>query len=518
MVRSFSRSFPAILILSTGAWLLPSFPLPWTRSPRGPTLVAADELLVFAAASTTEAVTEVAALYEAAAGAAVRISFASSSALAHQIAQGARADVFISANPRWMDFLETRDLLVPDTRFELLANRLVLIAPRGRGFAASLEKGFDFASSFTGRLALADPDHVPAGTYAREALDALGFWDEISPRVVPALDVRAALVLVERGECAAGIVYATDARASSAVETIAVFPSRTHSAILYPVAAVRVGNEGAARRFLDFLRPSPAATVFRRFGFDLPRPAPAAERRDRETKTQPETRSFLSADELEALRLSLRVGLLATFGSLPFGIALGWLLARRRFPGKLLLEAVLTLPLVVPPVVTGYLLLLALGTNGLLGPTLEAIGVPVAFNWKGAAVAAAVVGFPLMVRAVRLSVEAVDPGLEAAARTLGAGPWRVFATVTLPLSLPGVFAGMVLCFARGLGEFGATITFVGNIQGDTRTLPLAIFTHTQVPGAEESALRLTVISLIVALAALLVSEYLARRSRRRLQE
>jgi len=222
--------------------------------------------------------------------------------------------------------------------------------------------------------------------------------------------------------------------------------------------------------------------------------------------------------EWEALSLSLKVATWATAASLPLGVLVAWVLARRRFPGHGILNGVVHLPLVLPPVVVGYVLLIVLGRGGALGGWLyETFGLSLAFTWKGAAVAAAVMAFPLMVRAMRLSLEAVDPGLEQAARTLGATPLRVFFTVTLPLMLPGVITGSVLAFARALGEFGATITFVSNIPGETRTLPLALYNFTQVPGGENSALRLAVLAVIVALIALIASEALARRVRRMTQ-
>ncbi len=209
---------------------------------------------------------------------------------------------------------------------------------------------------------------------------------------------------------------------------------------------------------------------------------------------------------------------MATFVSLPFGLLVAWVLARRDFWGKAILDAIIHLPLVVPPVVVGYLLLVLLGRNGPVGGFLyDVFGITVAFTWQGAAVAAAVMAFPLMVRAIRLSIEAADQRLETAARTLGAGPLRVFATVTLPQILPGILVGVVLAFARALGEFGATITFVSNIPGETRTLPLAIFGQLQVPGSEEAVIRLVVISIVVALAALIASEFLSRRISRRLR-
>jgi molybdate transport system permease protein len=220
----------------------------------------------------------------------------------------------------------------------------------------------------------------------------------------------------------------------------------------------------------------------------------------------------LTPEEMVAIRLSLRVAFWATLVSLPFGLAMAWLLARKRFWGKALVNGLVHLPLVLPPVVTGYVLLLLFGRRGPVGQLLEQLfGIVVAFRWTGAVLASSVMGFPLLVRAIRLSMEAVDTRLEAAGRTLGASPAWVFVTVTLPLILPGVIAGMILCFAKSLGEFGATITFVSAIPGETQTLPAAIYALTQVPGGEGGALRLTLVSVVLAMVALLASELAARR-------
>ncbi len=225
----------------------------------------------------------------------------------------------------------------------------------------------------------------------------------------------------------------------------------------------------------------------------------------------------MSEDIATIVRLSLLVGGVATAGALPIAFALAWLLARGRFPGKVLLDGIVHLPLVVPPVVTGWLLLLAFAPSGPAGELLERwFGATVLFRWTGAAIAAGVMALPLMVRAIRLSLEAVDQRLEQAARTLGAGRWRTFATITLPLSLPGVLAGAVLGFARSLGEFGATITFVSNVPGETQTLPLAIYAALQRPGGEAAVWKLAAISVAISLAALVLSEVLVRRQGRRL--
>jgi len=224
----------------------------------------------------------------------------------------------------------------------------------------------------------------------------------------------------------------------------------------------------------------------------------------------------LTPEELEVLLLSLRVAFWSVLVSLPFAVAVAYVLARANFPGKTLFDAAVHLPLVLPPVVVGFFLLLLFGRRGLLGEILDHwFGIVVAFRWTGAALAAGIMGFPLMVRAIRLSFETIDRKLEAAASTLGAGWTGVFLTITLPLALPGIITGMLLSFARSLGEFGATITFVSNIPGETRTLPLAIYTYTQTPAGDAAAMRLSVLAVLLSLAALYVSEVMVRRAARR---
>lgn len=225
----------------------------------------------------------------------------------------------------------------------------------------------------------------------------------------------------------------------------------------------------------------------------------------------------LTPDEWTALLLSAKVAFWATAISLPLGIAIAWWLARREFHGKLLVETLVQLPMVLPPVVPGYLLLLLLGTQGPLGGWLLAhFGVQLAFNWKGAVLASAVMAFPLMVQPVRLAFRMIDIRLEQAASTLGAPPWRVFLSITLPLAMPGILAGALLCFSRSLGEFGATMAFVGNIPGETRTLPLAIYSYTHVPDGEAAAWRLACLSILLAAGALLIAHVTNRRAERRL--
>jgi molybdate transport system permease protein len=221
----------------------------------------------------------------------------------------------------------------------------------------------------------------------------------------------------------------------------------------------------------------------------------------------------LSPEEWEVVMLSLKVSGVAVGGCMPVAFALAWLLARGRFPGRILLDAIVHLPLVLPPVVMGWLLLLSFGNNGIAGRWFaETLGLSFMFRWTGAALAAAIMALPLMVRAMRISIEAVDRRLEDAAQTLGASPLQVFGTITLPLALPGLVAGAVLGFARSLGEFGATITFVSNIPGETRTLPIAIYGALQVPGGESAVTRLSIIAVALSIGALIASEILSRRS------
>ncbi|MDC7786607.1 molybdate ABC transporter permease subunit [Rhodoplanes sp. TEM] len=227
----------------------------------------------------------------------------------------------------------------------------------------------------------------------------------------------------------------------------------------------------------------------------------------------------LTPEELTAVHLSLRIAIVATLASLPFGIFVAYALARWRFPGKVLLDGLVHLPLVLPPVVTGYVLLLLFGRRGPIGAFLaENFGIVFSFRWTGAALACGVMGFPLMVRAIRLSIEAIDRRLEDAAGTLGASRPFTFVLVTLPLALPGLMVGSILCFAKALGEFGATITFVSNIPGETQTISAAIYTFTQTPDGDAAALRLTIVSIVIALGALVVSEAVQRFANRKLAQ
>lgn len=226
--------------------------------------------------------------------------------------------------------------------------------------------------------------------------------------------------------------------------------------------------------------------------------------------------SLLSDYEMAALLLSLKVSTIAVIASLPLGIVCAWLLARIEFPGKAIFDSLIHLPLVLPPVVVGYLLLVTMGRKGVIGQFLfDWFGLCFSFSWRGAALASAIVAFPLMVRAIRQSFETVDLRLEQAARTLGSSRWRVFVTITLPLTSPGIVSGMIIAFARSLGEFGSTITFVSNIPGETRTIPLAMYSFIETPGAEYQAMRLCIISIVIALMSLLASQWLSNKALKR---
>ncbi|MGP8232335.1 MAG: molybdate ABC transporter permease subunit [Methylovirgula sp.] len=226
--------------------------------------------------------------------------------------------------------------------------------------------------------------------------------------------------------------------------------------------------------------------------------------------------NLLTPDDWTAVFLSLRIAIVALLGSLPFGILVAYALARWHFPGKTLVTALIYLPLVIPPVVTGYMLLIAFGRRGIFGQALADLGIVLSFRWTGAALACAIMGFPLMVRAIRLSFEAIDPNLEKAASSLGANPFFRFLLVSLPLAFPGIVVGATLSFARALGEFGATITFVSNIPGETQTISALIYTYTQEPGGDASALRLTLVSLAIAFVAIVASEIIQARGEKRL--
>lgn len=452
-------------------------------------------ILVFAAASLQPALEEIGKQFEHSTGGEVVISAAGSSALARQIEHGAPADVFVSANAQWVQYLVEKGRISKGEERIIASNRLEVIAPLGANLG-----GDWIAQIGSERIALANVSSVPAGIYARAALEALGLWTTAAPNVIQTDHVRAALRLVERGEAGLGIVYATD-RTGANVELVAPIAPDLHPQIEYMAAPIVGGQNTEATAFLKYLLSSEGQEVFARYGF-LPPQAQAP---------QQAFQSRLSAAEWAALGISLKVAIWACLGALPLAMAAAYALSRGRFRGRQVLNIFVHLPLVLPPVVTGYALLMAFGTQGPVGKVLAAFGLSVAFHWTGAAIAAGVMAFPLMVRAMHLSFDAVDPKLEEAARSLGMGPLRSFWRVTFPLALPGVLVALVMGFAKAIGEFGATITFVSNIPSVTQTLPSAIYSSLQVPDGDGAALRLVMICVVVAIGALVVSEMLSRR-------
>lgn len=440
----------------------------------------------------------------------VRTNSGPSSGLAAQIEAGAPVDLFLSASPEWGAHLQVRGLtarIVP-----LLTNRLVLVVPKGS--ARQIREPRDLAQPGIEHVALAG-ESVPAGKYAGQALDQLGVLGGLAAagKIVRGQDVRAALAFVERGEADAGIVYATDARSSELVEVVYEFPSELHEPIAYVLVLLQHGQaKPEAVTLFEWLQSPDALKLFESAGFQ---PLPAVTVPSADSGSSGER---MGAAEVEAIRLTVLVAAVAVAISLPWAVGVAWVLARWRFPGKFLLETFVNLPLVLPPVVTGYLLLVWFGRQGTLGALLEQwLGLRLVFDWKGAALASAVVGFPLLVRPIRQAFAAVDSNLLGAARTLGAGPWDAFFSVALPLARPGMLSGSVLAFARSMGEFGATLMIAGNIPGVTQTVPLLIYTRLDAPGGGNAVTGLVLVSISVSALALLVGELLEQRGQRRLR-
>lgn len=480
---------------------------------------AKPSLTVFAAAGATDAVTALCEQYEKRTGIRVERAFGASSTLARQIEAGARADVYISANPQWMDYLEQRDLLAPGSRRDWAANRLVLIVPASTSLSVPMEPGAGWAAAIEGRIAMGDPAHVPAGMYARQALEHFGCFEALKSRIVQCSTVREVLGLVEAGQVAAGIVYRSDAWVSNRVRVAGTFPEPSHERITFQIAMVRPGHP-QAEDLVRFLAGPEAVATLASYGFAggdrIPGWQPQAPTRSGAVSLLEDggARWLPTSEEWATILTSMKVaaGCVAIL-AVP-GILLAYLLARKDFWGKTAVETLVHAPLVIPPVVTGYLLLVLLGNHGLVGGWLHrTLGIELAFTLNGAVIAAAVMALPLMVRSVRVAMELVDRRLEEAARTLGAGPVRTFLRVTVPLALPGIVSGLVLAFARSLGEFGATAVFVGSMEGRGRTLPLAIYSHLQTASGEASVVRLAVFSILLSLAAVAVSEVSARRAR-----
>jgi len=429
-----------------------------------------------------------------------------------------------------MDWVAERGGVEEETRIPLLGNDLVAIVPGESEFSPHSARGLNAPS--LRHLALAG-ENVPAGRYAQAALEAMGVWTEVEGLVVRAGTVRGALEWVARGEVEAGIVYLTDAVAEPRVKVAFTFPAETHPPIIYPVAILtRAPMRPAAMDFLAFCRSPAAARVFREAGFrplqgdsaDQVGMAGAGTGRTppREVGLQEarpgsvDSRGPVLPDPWSAIRLSFLVALGATLVGFIPAVWLGWVLARKDFFGKSIISTIALIPLVLPPVVTGFLLLSLFGTQGPLGAWLADSGFPIPFTLVGATIAALTVGLPLYVISIRNAFQTVDPSYEEVAWTLGQRPGAAFRRVTFPLALPGIVAGAVLAFARALGEFGATVVLAGNIEGSTRTIPLAVYTLLESPEGREAIWLLVGASVLLSMMALLGFEALSRHQRRQM--
>ncbi len=441
----------------------------------------------------------------------VELNTAGSSTLAKQMLAGAPFDLYLSANGSWMDQVQQAGLIDADTRVDLLGGELVVATLRTSEASPALDipllqYGAKLDLLPPGRIALGDPTHVPAGIYALQAFTALGWAEALQPRLTPMLDVRAAAAVAESGEAGCAVVYRSDVATNPRLRVRYRLDPALHEPIRY-VMACSVQPTAAGRAWHMLLQSDRARDRFIPAGFvPLFKPIPLSS-----GVAEPPVVASSTA-VWSAVALSLRVAAVGTLLALLPGIALGWLLARKQFPGRILLDAIVHLPLVLPPVVVGYVLLLALGRGSALGRLLhDTLGVELLFTWKAAALACGLMGFPLLVRAVRLAVEAIDPKLEQAGAVLGLSPLTILWRITLPLARPGIVAGALLCFVRSMGEFGATILVAGNIADQTRTIPLAIFTDLQRPEATGLAWKLALLSVALSILALAIGERLQRR-------
>ncbi len=468
-----------------------------------------ETLVVLAASSLQDVLPAAAEVWERSGGAPVRFSFDATSRLAPQVFRGAPADVFISADLDWMRWLEEREGVDLASVRSILSNRLVFAVP-AEAFAPLDPQALE--DSRVRRIALAGED-VPAGRYARAALELAGVWERVRDRVVRGGSARGTLEWVARGEADGGVVYRTDALAGSRVRIAFEFPPGGYPEVVYP-GAVAAGsrNARAAAAFLDFLGGPEARAIFARSGFGVEEVEQAGPASSEAPRPQ------FALSPWSAVRLSLFVALGAVLLGLVPAVAVGWLLARRDFFGKTFVSMLFMAPLVIPPVVTGFLLLAVLGRQSAIGGLLDAIGLPVPFTILGATLAALVVGLPLYVMAVRGAFESVDRRYEEVSWTLGVPRMPTFRRISFPLALPGIAAGSVLAFARALGEFGATVVLAGNLEGETRTIALAIYSLLESPTGRGATWTLVVASVVLSFLALFGFESLSRWQRRRLED
>jgi len=474
------------------------------------------DILVLAASSLTDVLPTIAAVWTQKTQTTVHFSFDATSRLAPQAASGVPADVFVSADEHWIRWLESEGLVDGAYSIPIIENELVLIVPSGD---PSLRGPAELTR--IGRLALAG-ENVPAGRYARQALRAAGVWTALEERVIVGGSVRGVLEWVARGEVPAGVVYRTDAIREPDVAVAFSFDGTLHSPVRYWASALEgASSPTVAADFVSYLGTEEALEVFRSAGFRRVGSQSALVPAERPSSplglgSQDATREISTASLPSigsAVRLSLVVALFATVVGLVPAVGLGWLLARRDFRGKSLVSTIVLAPLVIPPVVTGFLLLTLLGSRSPLGSLFASLGLPVPFTLFGATVAAFIVGMPLYVLAVRGAFEAVDPLYEELSWTLGVTPRDTFRRVSLPLAIPGIAAGAMLAFARALGEFGATVVLAGNVEGSTRTIALAVYTLLESPSGKGAIWALVGCSIGLSLLALFGYETLSRRQR-----
>ncbi len=467
-----------------------------------------EALLVLAASSLQDVLPVVARAWEAAAGVPVRFGFDATSRLAPQILRGAPADVFISADDIWVRWLEERGGVDGESIRPVTTNQLVFVVPRGASDPPPGPRSI--AGADLPRIALAG-ENVPAGRYARAALERVGAWSAIEPRIIRGGSVRATLEWVARDEADGGIVYRTDALAEDRVSLVFAFEGEDYPEPTYTGAVTtRTQHREAAEAFLDFMGGTEAVAILVASGF-----GPANDDASAAGAAQVTSPAL---DPWSAVWLSLIVAFSAVLLGLVPAVAMGWLLARRDFLGKSFVSMIVMAPLVVPPVVTGFLLLSVLGRDSALGGLLAAMGLQIPFTILGATLAALVVGFPLYVMAIRAVFDTVDQRFEEVSWTLGVPKAPTFRRISLPLALPGIAAGAVLAFARSLGEFGATVVLAGNMEGETRTIALAVYSLLESPSGQGATWTLVIASVMLSLVALLGFERLTRWQRRRIED
>lgn len=423
-----------------------------------------------------------------------------SATIARQVLDGAPFDAVVLADSGWMDLLAREDLIDAGTRRTLGTHRLVLVVPGS-------DSGDDPRLPVD-RLAMADPQAAPLGDASGQVMAALGGVERFGRDIVQASDARAVAALVASGAVDAGIVYATDADDDRGLRVVRRFDPTLHDPVIVEAAALRGRPSGF--EVVDRLVSFEARDLFAGSGLDVDAVAVSSSGGAGAAAFE----ATLRTDWWRPVAISLRVAAVAVIVMLPPGVAIAWWLARSRSRWTGVVEAVVDLPLVLPPVVVGYLLLRMMGRGGAIGGFLhEHLGIDLAFTWWAAAIASGVMGFPLLVRSARPAIASVDRDLERAAANAGAGRWRTFRKVTLPLAAPGIIAGGTLAFARSLGEFGATVLVAGNLPGETRTLALAIWSETRIPGREAQVVGLVLVAVGLSITATFVSEWLTRRAR-----